>query len=142
MCFSAPTFERITHCTRVLDVLFLSPPTYCTHLLSCSSASLLITGHDRPAVHYLDGQFESDPEDEAAFICCNSATGCWMLEDSSVPATNFTNVSVRLCCYLQSNFTQGPNVKLALKKKKKLLKFNKTGLNGPALPFSNAADEN
>lgn len=32
--------KKITHCMRVVNVIFLSPPTYCTHLVSCSSASL------------------------------------------------------------------------------------------------------
>lgn len=37
-------------------------------------------------------------------------------EDRSVPAKTFTYASVRLCCYLQSNLTQGPRAKLALNK--------------------------
>lgn len=128
LCFSVPTFERITLCMRVLDVLFLSPPTYCTHLLSCSSAPLcwyqdtiVLPSTIRTAG--LSQTLKMRQHSAAAILqldVCSQTTG---LGDSSAPAKNFTNASVRLCCYLQRLTSPRPSCKISSPQKRKT--FNK-----------------
>ena len=104
---------------RVGRVIFVSSHLLYPPAILFISISLLITRHNPPAVYYPDSCFESGTEDEAAFtVWCWFAN--WMLVARQqvwkialfLPKTS--PLQVRLCCYLQSNFTQGPQAKLAL----------------------------
>lgn len=94
------TSERITH-HRVLDVLFLSPPTYCTHLQSYQHLS----AHNRTRLSCcpLSGLFASLSQRlksrqhlAAASLQLDASSQTTGLTDSSVPAKNFPSASERL----------------------------------------------